>query len=169
MVGLIDDFVERQRIGPLAAVATAQGARLDLAEELEYFQGDRETTWWRMIAALSLVELGREEHLRTMIDAMNTGTLAGQYVPSLLLDPELIDREQVIEALHQTALEGSLEERETVGWMLPYLDRQEVGEVLEILRDDPEASVRRAARWASGELERQGSRPGPGAGRGEAS
>jgi hypothetical protein len=156
LVEQIDDFAERQRIGPLAAVTAAGSGRGDLAPRLEYFESERETTWWRMVSALSLVELGHPEHLRTMIDALNTGTLAGQYVPALLLDPEIVPGAQVAVALEETLRVGTPEERETVLWMVPFL---EVGEqskkrilVEEALRDgDP--AVRSAAQWAAGTLD----------------
>ncbi len=156
MVALVDDFVERQRIGPLAAIAAAHEGRQDLADDLEHFESDRETTWWRMIAALSLVELGRDEHLRTMLDALNTGTLAGQYVPSLLLDPDVVPREQMVDALLETLRVGTVEERETVTWMIPYLGVPEAKEALKIAGADPEPAVRRAAQWAG---EHMGRRP----------
>lgn len=155
MVALVDDFVERQRIGPLAAIATAHEGRRDLAPELEYFESERETTWWRMIAALSLVELGRDEHLRTMLDALNTGTLAGQYVPSLLLDPDVVSREQVAAALLETLSVGTTEERETVAWMIPYLSDPEAHAALSVAKVDPEPSVRHAATWAEEQLGRR--------------
>jgi len=147
-VELIDDFVERQRIGPLAAVATAESGRRDLADELEHFDSDRETTWWRMIASLSLVSLGERQHYRTMLDSLNQGTLAAQYVPSLLLDPDLLPRDEVVAALVETAREGSAEERETVAWMAPYVGAPELRATLETLRSDPDPNVRQAAEWA---------------------
>jgi len=148
MVALVGDFAERQRIGPLAALAAAESGRADLADALEHFESERETTWWRMIAALSLVDLGRSEHLRTMLETINTGTLAAQYVPSLLLDPELISRSEVAVALQETVREGSAEEKETIAWMLPYVEGVDVGPVVRVLREDPDPAVRRAADWA---------------------
>lgn len=166
MVALVDDFVERQRIGPLAAIAAAHEGRRDLAPELEHFESERETTWWRMIAALSLVELGHDEHLRTMLDALNTGTLAGQYVPSLLLDPDVVPQEQVAAALMKTLQVGTTEERETVAWMIPYLGAADAQAALERAKLDSEPAVRRAATWADEQLGRrplvrnQGAGPG---------
>ncbi len=155
LVALVDDFVERQRIGPLAAIATAHAGRRDLAASLEHFESERETTWWRMIAALSLVELGQPKHLRTMLDALNTGTLAGQYVPSLMLDPDVVAREQAAAALLETLRDGTVEERETVAWMIPYLGVPEAKTALAIAREDPEPAVRRAATWADEQLGRR--------------
>lgn len=155
MVVLIDDFAERQRIGPLAAIAAAHAGRADLASDLEYFESERETTWWRMVAALSLVELGQPEHLRTMIDSLNSGTLAGQYVPSLLLDEDVVRPDQVARALLETLKVGTAEERETVAWMIPYLGEPEAEAALEIARVDPEPAVRHAATWADEQLGRR--------------
>lgn len=169
LVELIDDFVERQRIGPLAAIATAHAGREDLAAELEYFESERETTWWRMIAAMSLVELGRPEHLRTMLDALNTGTLAAQYVPSLMLDPDVLARDDVVTALLETLSVGTPEERETVAWMIPYLGAPEAALALERARRDPEPGVRRAAEWAEEQIGRRPLAQRPSAGQGETS
>ena len=158
LVEQIDDFTERQRIGPLAAVTAAGSDRRDLAARLEYFEGERETTWWRMVAALSLVQMGYSEHLRTMMDALNTGTLAGQYVPALLLDPEIVSGAEVAEALEDTLRVGTPEERETVLWMIPFLD---VGEesrkqtMVEQALEDGDPAVRSAAQWASDALARR--------------
>ena len=149
LVGLIGDFAERQRIGPMAALAVAREGRLDLADRLEWFESERETTWWRMLAALSLVELGRTQHMRTLIDSLNSGTLAGQYVPSLLLDPEVLNRNQVEEAMRETLRVGSAEERETVAWMIPFLAEPVRRELWTTALADPEASVRHAAEWGA--------------------
>ncbi|MDG2307460.1 MAG: glycosyltransferase family 39 protein [Candidatus Binatia bacterium] len=154
MVALIDDFVERQRIGPLAAIAAAHAGRRDLAPDLEHFESERETTWWRMIAALSLVELGQPEHLRTMLDALNTGTLAAQYVPSLMLDSDLVERDELAAALLETLSVGTVEERETVAWMIPYLGAPEAREALALAREDSDPAVRRAATWAAEKMGR---------------
>jgi hypothetical protein len=145
-------------------VATAHAGRGDLAPRLEHFESERETTWWRMIAALSLVELGERRHLRTMLDALNEGTLAEQYVPSLLLDPALIARPDVSQALLETLGEGSEAERETVAWMLPYLDTPNRDALLEVALRDPSAFVRRAAEWAR-ETARERAAAAPAAGR----
>ena len=108
-----------------------------------------------MVAALSLVELGQPEHLRTMIDSLNSGTLAGQYVPSLLLDEDVVRPDQVARALLETLKVGTAEERETVAWMIPYLGEPEAEAALEIARVDPEPAVRHAATWADEQLGRR--------------
>jgi hypothetical protein len=150
MVAMIDDFVERQRIGPFAAITMAHAGREHQADQFEYFSDEDETTWWRMIAAFSLVEMGHTEHLGTLFDSLTMGTLAAQYVPSLLLDPELIPGDQVAAGVVRELHEGSEEERETAAWMAAWLPQPEVGRALESALQDPEPRVRHAAGWARG-------------------
>jgi hypothetical protein len=148
MVGMIDDFVERQRIGPFAAITMAHAGRVDLADQFEYFSDEDETTWWRMVAAFSLVEVGQAEHLETLFDSLTIGTLAAQYVPSLLLDPELVSPDWVAARVARELREGTEEERETAAWMAAWLPQAEVGRALERALQDPDPRVRRAAEWA---------------------
>jgi hypothetical protein len=148
MVAMLDDFVERQRIGAFAAIAAAEEGRPDLIPELEYFEDEEETTWWRMIAAYSLVQMGAQEHLGTLFDALNTGTLAGHYVPSLLLDEELVDSELVANQIREELREGTEEERETAAWVAAYVSRADLTMELEAASSDSSPAVRRAARWA---------------------
>ncbi len=165
MVAMLDDFVERQRIGAFAAIAAAEEGRPDLIPALEYFEDEDETTWWRMISAYSLVKMGAPEHLGTLFDALNTGTLAGQYVPSLLLDEELVDSALVADQIREELREGTEEERETAAWMAAYLSRADLTMELEAASADSSAAVQRAARWA---LEKRRSREqGVETGRGE--
>ena len=148
MVAMIDDFVERQRIGPYAAISAAEEGRPELAEALEYFDDEDETTWWRMISAYSLVQMGDREHLGTLFDALNTGTLAGQYVPSLLLDEQLVDGALVAAQIRVELLEGTEEERETAAWMAAYVNGADLTMELEEATSDESPAVQRAARWA---------------------
>jgi len=162
---MLDDFVERQRIGAFAAIAASEEGRPDLIPALEYFEDEDETTWWRMISAYSLVKMGAPEHLGTLFDALNTGTLAGQYVPSLLLDEELVDSALVADQIREELREGTEEERETAAWMAAYLSRADLTMELEAASADSSAAVQRAARWA---LEKRRSREqGVETGRGE--
>lgn len=160
MVAMIDDFVQRQRIGPFAAIAAAHAGRRDLGEELEYFEDEDETTWWRMVSAFSLVELGETEHLETLFDALTIGTLAAEYVPSLLLDEELVRPDLVAAQVVAELRSGTEEERETAAWMAAFLPQPEAGEALAEALDDPDPRVRRAAQWS---LERRAERPRGGA------
>ena len=48
---------------PAAAVSSAANGRTDLAPQLEYFEDEDETTWWKLVAAYSLVLLLRENRL----------------------------------------------------------------------------------------------------------
>lgn len=148
MVALVDDFVERQRIGPFAAIAAAHAGRRDLGDDLEYFEDEDETTWWRMVSAFSLVELGETEHLETLFDALTTGTLAAQYVPSLLLDEELVPPDLVAAQVVAELRSGTEEERETAAWMAAFLPQEEAHEALAEALDDPDPRVRRAAEWS---------------------
>lgn len=145
---MLDDFVERQRIGPFAAISAAEQGRPDLAAQLEYFEDEDETTWWRMISAYSLVQMGDHEHLGTLFDALNTGTLAGQYVPSLLLDDQLVDPSLVAAQIRIELREGTEEERETAAWMAAYINDADLTTSLEVAASDENPAVQRAARWA---------------------
>ena len=148
MVAMLDDFVERQRIGPFAAISAAEEGRPDLAAQLEYFEDEDETTWWRMISAYSLVQMGQHEHFGTLFDALNTGTLAGQYVPSLLLDDQLVDPSLVAAQIRIELREGTEEERETAAWMAAYVNDADLTISLEMAASDESPAVQRAARWA---------------------
>jgi hypothetical protein len=101
-----------------------------------------------MIAAYSLVQMGAQEHLGTLFDALNTGTLAGHYVPSLLLDEELVDSELVANQIREELREGTEEERETAAWVAAYVSRADLTMELEAASSDSSPAVRRAARWA---------------------
>ena len=155
MVGMIDDFADRQRIGPLAALAASSAKRRDLAPRLDYFDDDRETTWWRMVAAYALFELGERERVHTLMDTIESGTLGSQYVPSILLDPELIDPAEAAGAVATALREGGPEERETAAWMVPFLRSRDADSALLAVRDDPDPRVKHAAEWAAKEIERR--------------
>jgi hypothetical protein len=155
MIELVDDFVERQRIGPLAALAAASARRRDLAPQLDHFADEDETTWWRMVAAYALLELGQRERVHTLMDTIEAGTLGAQYVPSILLDPELVEPEAAAAAVGAALREGSPEERETAAWMVPFLRSRAADAALLAARGDPDPRVKRAAEWASAELERR--------------
>jgi len=152
---MIDDFADRQRIGPLAALAASSAKRRDLAPRLDYFDDDRETTWWRMVAAYALFELGERERVHTLMDTIESGTLGSQYVPSILLDPELIDPAEAAGAVATALREGGPEERETAAWMVPFLRSRDADSALLAVRDDPDPRVKHAAEWAAKEIERR--------------
>jgi hypothetical protein len=155
MVAMVDDFAERQRIGPLAALAAASGGRSDLAPRLDYFEDEDETTWWRMVAAYALFEMGEEDRLRTMLDTIESGTLGAQYVPSILLDPELVDPDEAAAAVAAALAQGSPETRETAAWMIPFLKSRRADGGLAAAETDPDLRVRRAVEWAAQEVERR--------------
>jgi hypothetical protein len=148
LVGPIDDFVERQRIGPLAALAAADAARQDLKPALDGYWDRRETTWWKMMAAYALFELGERERLITLFELMNEGTLPGQFVPSILLDPGVVEPDAAAATLADRIAHGSREERETALWMIPYLASDDAWPAVEAAADDPDPWVQNAARWA---------------------
>lgn len=148
LVAPIDEFVERQRIGPLAALAVADQGRQDLKPQIEGYWGRRETTWWKMLAAYALYELGERERLRTMFELMNEGTLPGQFVPSIVLDPELVPPADAVATIVDRIANGSPEERETAAWMVPFVGSDEAWPAVEAVADDSDPRVRKAARWA---------------------
>jgi hypothetical protein len=143
-----DDFAERQRIGPLAALAIGHAGRSDLAAKIDGPWDRRETTWWKMLAAYALVQLGENGRLATLFDLMNEGTLPGQFVPSMLLDPLLVRPEVAAAALADRLQNGSAEERETAAWMVPYLASDAAWPALEQAARDPDPRVQHAAEWA---------------------
>ncbi len=153
--GLVADFEERQRIGPLAALAAADAGRRDLAPRLDHFASERETTWWRMLAAWALLRLGQDEHARTLYEAIDSGTLGGQYVPSILLDPALTEPGTASRLVAAMLADGSSEGRETAAWMAPYLVVPVPEQALRAALADPEPGVQRAARWALDEIARR--------------
>lgn len=148
LVAMLDDFVERQRIGAFAAIAAAEEGRSDLVPQLEYFEDEDETTWWLMISAYSLIRMGEQEHLQTLFDSLNTGTLAGQYVPSLLLDEQLVPSDLVAQQIREELREGSEEERETAAWMAAYISGADLTMDLKAALLDSSPMVQHAARWA---------------------
>ncbi len=152
---LVADFEERQRIGPLAALAAADAGRRDLAPRLDHFASERETTWWRMLAAWALLRLGQDEHARTFYEAIDSGTLGGQYVPSILLDPALTEPVTASRLVAAMLVTGSAEGRETAAWMAPYLVVPVPEPALRAALADPEPGVQRAARWALDEIARR--------------
>ena len=148
-----DDFAERQRIGPLAALAVAHAGRNDLKEAIDGPWDRRETTWWKMLAAYALVQLGETERLQTMFALMNEGTLPGQFVPSIVLDPEIVPPAAAAGALIERLQNGSQEERETAAWMVPFLAADPAADdawaaVAAAAQQDPDPGVQHAARWA---------------------
>jgi hypothetical protein len=155
MVGMIDDFAERQRIGPLAALAAARAERRDLAPRLDYFEDEDETTWWRLVAAYALLELGESERVHTLMDTIEAGTLGAQYVPSILLDPDLVAPAEAAGAVAAALRDGGPEERETAAWMVPFLHSREADGALLAARGDPDPRVRHAVEWAAKEIERR--------------
>lgn len=152
-----DDFAERQRIGPLAALAIAGAQRQDLKQKIDGPWDRRETTWWKMLAAYALVRLGDTGRLQTLFELMNEGTLPGQFVPSILLDPDLVAPDAAAAALAERLRNGSAEERETAAWMIPYVASDAAWPAVEAAVQDPDPRVAHAARWA---LERRGAAPG---------
>jgi HEAT repeat protein len=87
---------------------------------------------------------------------MNEGTLPGQFVPSILLDPGLVPPDTAAAALSERMKNGSEEERETAAWMVPYLASDAAWPAVEQAANDPDPRVRHAAEWA---LERRTERP----------
>ncbi|HEY8515156.1 MAG TPA: glycosyltransferase family 39 protein [Candidatus Binatia bacterium] len=151
LVAPIDDFVERQRIGPLAALAAARAGRQDLKPQLDGYWDRDETTWWKMLAAFALFQLGDDQRLVTLFDLMNEGTLPGQFVPSILLDPQVVAPDVAARAVVDRIANGSAEERETAVWMVPFLAANGADgawAAVEKAVGDPDPWVRNAARWA---------------------
>jgi hypothetical protein len=148
MVGRVDEILERQRIGPLAALAMARGGRRDLGDHLVHFTDRRDGTWYRIVAAYSLHQLGRQDALGTLLGTINEDPLAEQYVPSLLLDPAVIDPAATRALLAEQAKSSLPAERELVAWMTPYLPPGDPPIPLDELQRDPVAEVRYAADWA---------------------
>jgi len=146
-----DDFAERQRIGPLAALAVAHAGRQDLATRIDGPWDRRETTWWKMLAAYALASLGDTARLATLFELMNEGTLPGQFVPSILLDPGLVAPDAAAATLAERMKNGSAEERETAAWMVPYLASDGAWSAVEAATRDPDPRVRHAAQWAVGQ------------------
>ncbi|MEW6270382.1 MAG: glycosyltransferase family 39 protein [Thermodesulfobacteriota bacterium] len=155
LVRPIDDFVERQRIGPLAALAAASADRRDLAPVLDGYWDRDETTWWKMLAAYALFELGERQRLITLFELMNEGTLPGQFVPSILLDPVVVPPDLAAAAVADRIAHGSPEERETAVWMVPFLASDGAWAAVEAVADDPDPWVRNAARWALARRDRR--------------
>jgi hypothetical protein len=89
------------------------------------------------------------------MDTIETGTLGAQYVPSILLDPELIDPAEAAGAVATALREGGPEERETAAWMVPFLRSRDADAALLAARDDPDPRVKHAAEWAAKEIERR--------------
>ena len=150
-----DDFAERQRIGPLAALAVAHARRDDLKEKIDGPWDRRETTWWKMLAAYALVQMGEDERLATLFELMNEGTLPGQFVPSIVLDPRLVAPAAAAAMVVERLRNGSPEERETAVWMVPYLAEPGAAwGAVEAVVNDPDPRVANAARWALGQRAR---------------
>lgn len=146
---IVDDFVERQRIGPLAALAVADAGRHDLKQKIDGPWNRRETTWWKMLAAYALVRLGDTDKLQTLFELMNEGTLPGQFVPSIVLDAGLVPPDAAAAAVAERMRNGSAEERETAAWMVPFLAAPDAAwPAVEAAAQDPDPRVQRAARWA---------------------
>jgi len=149
LVGMIgDDFAERQRIGPLAALSVAEAQRADLAAKIDGPWDRRETTWWKMLAAYALVRLGDTARLATLFELMNEGTLPGQFVPSIVLDTQLVPPQVAAAAVAERMKNGSAQERETAAWMVPYLASDGAWPAVEAALQDPDPGVRHAAQWA---------------------
>jgi hypothetical protein len=144
-----DDFAERQRIGPLAALAVAHAKRSDLKGKIDGPWDRRETTWWKMLAAYALVQMGENERLATLFELMNEGTLPGQFVPSIVLDPQLVSPVAAAAMVVERMKNGSPEERETAIWMVPYLTEPGgAWTAVEAASGDPDLRVKHAAAWA---------------------
>jgi hypothetical protein len=89
------------------------------------------------------------------METIETGTLGAQYVPSILLDPALVDPDEAAGAVAAALREGGAEKRETAAWMVPFLASRSADAALMAAREDPDPRVRRAAEWAAGEIERR--------------
>lgn len=150
-----DDFAERQRIGPLAALAVAHARRDDLKGKIDGPWDRRETTWWKMLAAYALVQMGEDQRLATLFELMNEGTLPGQFVPSIILDPRLVAPAAATAMVIERMRNGSPEERETAIWMVPYLSAPgDAWAAVEGVANDADPRVKHAAEWALGQRAR---------------
>jgi hypothetical protein len=147
-VAELGDFDSRQRIGPITALAAAGAGRSDLAPALEPVQDPRDSSWWRMVAAYALARLGHPEAMRALLLPVRDGTLAEQYVPSMLLDTALFDPAATSALVADLLRSGSASERETAAWMAPFVAVPVDRAALETAAADPDPAVRRAARWA---------------------
>jgi hypothetical protein len=147
----IDDPVDRYPMGPLAALAMAKAGRRDRLDRLEALFGDRRAdTWLRMTAATALVTLGEHRHIETLFATLNHGTLAEQYVPSMMLDAEIIPHADTVACLANRIGRGTPAERETAAWMTPFSGSDEVSAAArKAATDDELPAVRQAAEWAA--------------------
>jgi hypothetical protein len=146
----LDDEETRHVLAPLTALAAAEAHRQDLVPTIEGLLRDRRIRrddWVRMMTATALVSLGRPRHVLTLFEVLNHGTMGGQYVPSVLLDPVLIPPAATALCLRTRLVDGTDEERETAAWMAPYARSSFARELLGASSDSVFA-VRRAASWA---------------------
>lgn len=145
---------DRSFTGVLASLVVAQAGAREWVPSLERLGDDlAKDNWTRMMTALALVQLGEQRHLLTLFDTLNRGTLPGQYVPSMLLDPAFVPPAAAVGCVLARLREGTEEERETAAWMAPFVvpDVAVAAAVAEATRDrDP--AVRHAATWAAGRL-----------------
>lgn len=148
LVAGLDDFDRRQRVGPLAALATAAAGRVDLADAIEPVRHPDDSAWWRMVSSLSQVRLGRADRLAGMLAPADTGTFVEQWVPALLLDPLAVDPRAARDFLAEQIASGSPRRREIAAWASPLLVEPIDPAALERAAADPDPAVAAAGRWA---------------------
>jgi hypothetical protein len=153
----LDDFDFRQRVGPLAALATAAAGRADLADAIEPVRAPDDSAWWRVVSSWALVRLGRPEYLAEMIAPVDTGTFAEQWVPALLVDPSAVDPAAAREAVTRELGSDSPRRRELAAWITRLLREPPDDALLDRVSRDPDPAVAAAARWARSS--RAGARP----------
>ncbi len=148
----IDEILERQRLGPLAALLMAQKGRTDLAWHLDHFEERYDTSWWRIVGALALVRMDQLGSMATLLGTINEGTLGEHYVPPMMIDPWVMDPARVASFLGGRLRNGTPAEREVAAWMAPYLTvaGKDLERALAAARNDPlqPMEVRVAADWA---------------------
>jgi Dolichyl-phosphate-mannose-protein mannosyltransferase len=150
LVGLLADEDSRYAMAPLTALVAAKAGRRDLVPTLEDLLRDRKVrrdNWITMMTTSALVSLGRPRHVLALFDVVNRGTMGGQYVPSLMLDPGVVPPAATALCLRLRLGDGSDDERETTAWMSPYVGAR-FDEELRAASADPVLAVRRAASWA---------------------
>jgi len=143
----------RYAVGVMGALAMAQAGRRDRIPTIEQLATDlQRDSWVRVMTVAALVGLGEGPAVEELFETLNHGTLAEQYVPSMILDPAIVPSAAATKAVRARLVDGTSIERETAAWMAPYLaDPDAAADALRAAADDPDPAVRQAARWAAAE------------------
>ena len=152
-----DDFAERQRIGPLAALAIAGAQRQDLKQKIDGPWDRRETTWWKMLAAYALVRLGDTRPAADAVRADERGHAARavRAVDPARSGPGRAGRRRGGARRAAAATAAPRSARRPPGWYRTW-PSDAAWPAVEAAVQDPDPRVAHAARWA---LERRGVAP----------